>query len=345
MTKKNFYTLLKRYQAGTCTDQEKRLVEQWFLTLDEEIPHYDSADNEAVEERIWTAIQQRTDDRNGIFNLSWWKWAAAAVVLLVAGWATYRYQATQPPSLAGASAEKVTRKNLVTNTNQSNAPKAFQLPDGSEIRLSPKSSISYEPRFDGVQREVYLEGNAFFHVRKDSRRPFLVHTGDVVTKVLGTSFWVKGMDNNSAIEVSVVTGKVAVSQHTGPDPAGTGKVANGVILTANQRVKYTSQTHTFETGLVAAPVPMPVDKAGNKVSGSFDFQESPFSEVIGKIEEAYGIEIILEDETIKGCMFSGNITRQPLFTKLDLLCNSINASYEVRGTRILISGKGCSGIN
>lgn len=345
MSKEKFYTLLSRYRSGTCTDQEKRLVEQWFATLDEAIPERSSQENNAIEERIWNAIQHKTEEEKPVLQMLIWKWAAAAVIFLALGWAGYQYKTSQNALLTNAAVSNMSNKNLTTETNETSQSKAIKLPDGSQIQLSPNSSIAYDPSFSGVQREVYLEGKAFFQVQRDTERPFFVHTGDVVTKVLGTSFWVNGSEDKSAIEVSVLTGKVSVSQHARADGTETSRIKDGVILTANQRVKYTAQTRSFETGLVSNPVPVVAEKKGKQVAESFNFQDNPFSEVIEKLEQTYGIEIILEDEAFTGCLFSGNITKQPLFTKLDLLCNSVNASYEVRGTRILISGKGCAVTN
>jgi len=346
MSKENFYTLLSRYRNGNCTDQEKRLVEQWFATLDEEIAPRSTEENSAVEERIWHAIEHQTDAETPVFYTRLLKWVAAAIIIFALSWGGYKYKAFKNQPLTSSSRAEPSNSNLLTVTNSSDMSKAFTLPDGSEIQLSSKSSISYEPHFNGTMREVYLKGEAFFHVKRNTERPFFVHTGEVVTKVLGTSFWVNGSNDNNAVEVSVVTGKVSVSQHAAANTIETGKIKGGVILTANQRVKYTTQTHSFETGLVLNPVPVQTDKKGTQPEVSFVFDDNPISEVIGKLEKTYGIEIILENEALNGCLFKGNITQQPLFTKLDLLCTSVNANYEVRGTRILISGgKGCSVTN
>ena len=161
-----------------------------------------------------------------------------------------------------------------------------------------------EPRFDGVRREVYLEGNAFYYVKRNTERPIFTHTGENGTKVLGTSFWVNGSDHNSAIEVSVVTGKVSVSEYGKANSTKTSKIKDGVILTANQRVKYTTQTHSFETGLVSNPIPVATDKKGKPFEGSFVFEDNSFSDVIGRREKAYGIEIIPGSQNTAGSMLS-----------------------------------------
>jgi transmembrane sensor len=341
MSKKNFYQLLDRYRAGNCTDQERSLVEQWFATLDEEVPERSTQENAAIEERIWNAIlaTQEIEQETPVHNFQLWKWAAAAVLVLGIGFASIKvFVKKSDPVVATASNLP---DNLVTYLNRNATPENITLPDGSVLLLSPGTKISYPAELAGSKREVYLLGKAFFNVSHDAERPFFVHTGEVVTKVLGTSFWVEGSNDNSAIEVSVVTGKVSVSKKsTGPDEANS-KIKDGVILTANQRVKYSHETHAFETGLVANPQPVTSSAKGVPAPESFVFQDTHFIDVIEKLEKSFGVEIILDNDAMRYCLFTADITQEPLFTKLDLLCAAVNATYEVRGTRILISGAGC----
>lgn len=340
MSKENFYILLERYQSGQCTEQEKRLVEQWFASMNEEIPQRSLKEDHQLEERIWNAIKEQTEEEHPNTFRLYWKWIAAAVIFLVLGWGGLQIKPSK--NNLGASQANTSREttDFITHTNATKSTESHKLPDGSVLQLTPQSSISYNPLFNGTTREVFLEGKAFFKVTKNPERPFLVHTGEVVTKVLGTSFWVEGKGNHEAVEVSVVTGKVSVSQKENSASANGGNVKDGVILTPNQKVKYTTQTHSFETGLVVNPVPIVAQKVVEEEL--FIFQDEPISQVIKKLEKTYGIEIILENDNLTGCLFKGNITRQPLFNKLEILCTSINANYEVRGTRILISGKGCA---
>ncbi|KAA0991972.1 FecR family protein [Dyadobacter aurulentus] len=342
MSKKNFYQLLDRYRAGNCTDQESRLVEQWFAMLDEEVPERSAEENKAIEERIWHSILANEDTGAEVpaYSFPLWKWAAAAVLVLGIGLAGY--QVLLKKTLPVATIEKTLPDNLITYINKSTQPETVTLPDSSVLRLSPGTKISYRAGLAGKNREVYLAGRAFFDVFHDTGRPFLVHTGEVVTKVLGTSFWVEGSNNNSAIEVSVVTGKVSVSKKTNGEADLNSKVKDGVILTANQRVKYSHETHAFETGLVANPQPVASTAKGGSAPATFVFQDTHFIDVIEKLEKSFGVEIILGNDAMRECLFTADITQEPLFTKLDLLCAAVNATYEVRGTRILISGNGCA---
>lgn len=89
-----------------------------------------------------------------------------------------------------------------------------KLPDGSSITLGSKSRVKYPVGFAGHTRDIYLEGEAFFEVTKDAGKPFTVHTGNVRTLVLGTSFKVSALPH-APVEVAVVTGKVRVSYYNG----------------------------------------------------------------------------------------------------------------------------------
>ncbi len=83
------------------------------------------------------------------------------------------------------------------------------LPDGSTVFLNNNSRISYTSKFVD-QREIFLEGEAFFEVKKDSSKPFLVNSNGLVTKALGTSFNIKA-HRGEKVEVGLVTGKISVA--------------------------------------------------------------------------------------------------------------------------------------
>jgi transmembrane sensor len=89
-----------------------------------------------------------------------------------------------------------------------------KLPDGSVVTLGGKSRVKYPASLAGNTRDVILDGEAFFEVTRNLKKPFIVYTGNVQTQVLGTSFKVSALPR-AAVEVAVVTGKVRVSYHNG----------------------------------------------------------------------------------------------------------------------------------
>jgi transmembrane sensor len=346
MSKQNFYTLLKRYRNGESSDQENLLVEQWFALLDKEPTELISSDYHALEKKLWRAInkerQYRKPDRK---QSVYWRWAmvaATTVGAVLAGLFFTQNSSKDYYTATGKTINFSSDEMPFITVFSGNSDKVITLEDGSEITLTPQSSLEYPSTFNGNTREVYLTGKAFFKVIKDTEHPFLVYTGAVVTKVLGTSFWIDGKNPRKNIEVSVVTGKVTVCDRSENPENTNNPIKGGVILTANQKVKFSDRSKLFELGLVDLPEVIEFNDNDLKDEDIFVFDAVPMTEVIDQLERAYGIDIILENGALGGCLFRGDITSQPLFRKLDLLCSAGNAFYEVRGTRILVKGEPCN---
>lgn len=345
MSKQNFYTLLKRYRNGESNDQENHLVEQWFALLDNEPTELISTDYQALEKKLWRAINNGHQFRKPYRTQSvYWRGAmvAATVGVILTGIFFTNNSSKDYYTTNGKTINYSSEEIPFITVFSGNSDKVITLEDGSEITLTPQSSLEYPSTFSGNTREVYLTGKAFFKVIKNTEHPFLVYTGAVVTKVLGTSFWIDGKNPRKNIEVSVVTGKVTVSDRSENPENTNNPIKGGVILTANQKVKFSDQSKLFELGLVDLPEVIEFNDDDLKDEDIFVFDAVPMIEVIDQLERAYGIEIILENGALGGCLFRGDISSQPLFRKLDLLCSAGNAFYEVRGTRILVKGDPCN---
>jgi transmembrane sensor len=231
--------------------------------------------------------------------------------------------------------ETTATKGLKQIRNETAVVKKVLLEDSSIVSLQPGAAIAFPEKFAADKREVFLEGVAYFKVSKNAERPFYVYDDNIVTQVLGTSFIIKKV--NEQIEVDVLTGRVAVYENTTAKKQN--DKTNGVVITPNQKVTYTSN-HQFITSLVENPVPV-VAENKNKPAIKFLYDDAPVSGVLKDLEEQYNIQIIVENEKINHCSFTGDITEQSLYNKLNLLCQAIQANYEIRGTSIVIDGKGC----
>jgi transmembrane sensor len=346
MSKSHFYNLLDRYRNGQCTEREKRLVEQWLDLVDEGMPEHTAQEYDQIEDRIWNTINPMDEEEEIVVthpSSFWRRWSmAAAVAFLVMAIGIYTFQKKSYNKTSTVLTEVKLPDNMLRKINNTQSAVSYQFSDGSTVMLSPKSSVEFPVNFAEDKREVSLNGKAFFDIKRNPVKPFLVHTGDVVTKVLGTSFWVEDLGNEKDVEVSVVTGRVSVFQRDSHKDYVKETVKSGVVITANQRVKYVRENHAFITSLVEKPVPVTRGDKPAPTDADFKFEDQPLQEIVRTLELAYGIEIVLENENLNACLFTGDIARQPLFTKLDLLCSSVNASYEVRGTSILVSGHGCN---
>jgi transmembrane sensor len=352
MNRKAFYHLLKRYVENDCTEEERKLVEQWYELLGDEEgidPALPPGEIKETLERLWPKIHQQTLLTESREQVSppvkgipvWIRWLSAAVItgsILTAAWwylvPKKPYAAAQQKEMAGL--HQVQNDRIITDS--------VYLPDGSLVILEPKAILRYHDRFKGPKREVYLEGNAFFKVTRNPKSPFYVYSKNIVTQVLGTSFFVKTNPQTKNVEVSVQTGKVAVYE-AGRETVQERKneESSGVILKPNQKVIYSDNDHHFRTTLVEIPLPVIASKnAEEKITDlNFVFDEAPIARVLSFLEQAYHIEMVMENESLAKCLFTGDIKGQNLYDQLEIICESVAATYEIRGTRILIKGSGC----
>jgi transmembrane sensor len=147
-----------------------------------------------VSQNIYENIQLRIGKKKN-FN-PYLKYMAAASILFLAGLGFFL-----KPKIA-------VEKQLTFKT--SDAPKSIKLSDGSKIYLAANSLFQYPEKFEGDERKVsLLKGNAFFEIAKDKTHPFIITSGEIKTRVVGTSFHIQL--SKSKCEVIVVTGKVNVS--------------------------------------------------------------------------------------------------------------------------------------
>src|SRR5688572_11459409 len=199
--------------------------------------------------------------------------------------------------------------------------------------MYPGSKLAFPKQFAAGKREVYLEGEAFFAISKNPNRPFFVYSNNIVTQVLGTSFDIRG--KNGQVEVAVKTGKVAVYENKEQITLDeVQQKSNGVIITPNQKVTYYQQERHFVTSIVDQPIPVP--KISKNEEAPSIYNETPLHKVLNDLEDTYELEIVLENDKIENCLFTGDLTGQTLFNKLEGICLVFDATYEIKGTRILL---------
>jgi hypothetical protein len=276
-------------------------------------------------------------------RLSTLRWVAASVIVLLCIPAYFVFIARPhtpiPSSVALGMEQKI---------NASDHSMEIELEEGTCITLEPGARLIFPHHFLQDKREVSLEGDAFFNVSKNPKRPFYIYCNNLVTHVLGTSFSIKTDKQHKKVEVSVRTGKVEVYERSsGPIVVNQQRKGNGVILTPNQKVIYKEDQQQFETTLADIPLPISDDGPDNtpdsatKSINDLVYQAIPLSSLIQSFKKTYGIEIEVENENLNNCHFSGDISDMDLYAKIDVICKSINASYEIKGFRILIRGAGC----
>ena len=342
MTNEEFQELLQRFKEGKCSLEEIQLINNWFNNISDESLELNDFEKAHVSERMLSRIKQKLPSaaekttRSGHTSMLMLKVAAS---LVFATFLFYLFVDQNPLKRLEAKSAAEGIGELAEHKNLTKDVLKVQLPDSSSVELQPNAELSYLKRWNEQKREVHLIGEAFFEVVKDNKRPFYVHGGEIVTKVLGTSFTVKAAMNAKSIEVAVRTGKVSVYEDAkGDNTLNRGVDASGVILTPNEKVEYFVTDKHWVTSLVEEPHPLP---ATNK-SVDFVFSNASMIMVKESIERTYSIDIIIENEAAFAlCTFTGDVSMMELYDLLDVICKSTGTNYEVKGTKILISGKGC----
>lgn len=346
MNRNEFKQLLKKYIAGDATEEETNLIEYWYNILyhNTSINQLNETIQQKIAEDIWMNIENETNifennatpNTKPINRIIKWSAAAAIVIGIIIGY--YGFYTTTPQSISYQQNKQI--KGLQEYINTTETEKKIALEDGSIIELKPRAKLAFPKHFASENREVYLEGEAFFNVTKNPNKPFLVYSGNIITKVLGTSFIIKPNAINQQIVVSVKTGKVAVFENNKQiNLSEAQQKNNGIIITPNQQTIYNTSYRNFITTIVENPEPVGVSNEINNIN--FLYEDEKLLHVIEQISKVYAIEIVVENENINQCKFTGNISKNNLFEKLEVICLSTNHQYELKGTKILIKGKGC----
>jgi len=314
------------------------------------------ADTKLSEEEINASVKQtisrinqplptRSLPRNNpiqpFYKSVWLRIAASVTLLVVAGWLTKSYYSSERLKEGSTISELISlpEKDYIEKVNGSQAPMIVNLEDGSQVKLTPGSTIRYKRKFLGEKREVSLVGEAFFEVTKDSRRPFFVYANELVTKVLGTSFTIKAFENSREVTVEVKTGRVSVFSKSDPNVAhkvGSSEL-EGLVLSPNQKMVFKRD----EVRMVKTLVEKPEIILAKEDVPYFAFEDTPVSEVFEAIEKAYGIDILYDAEILKDCPLTATLENQPLNEKLMIICKAVEATYEILDGQIVIHSKGC----
>lgn len=316
-------------------------------------------DDNYIQSRVQTALEKaKSIETNELYQVDqyvgqpsksllkivseYWVAAASLLIFVGLGYLIYTAKQNQPTPIISFDQKldlSHQEESFVETTNPNKRNKMVVLPDGSTVILQKGSKLKYFDSYNAHNREVYLSGEAFFEVVKNPKKPFLVFTKDIVTKVLGTSFTVKAFDNDKEVKVMVKTGKVNVIQQKSlnikdiTDKADLG----GISLTANQQATYQREEHK----LIKAELIKPQFLGLSNNTQSFTFKSTPISEVFVQLSQAYGIEIVFDEKVMSKCTFTATLGTEPLDEKMKWICAAIDADYQVSGGRIFVEGRPC----
>lgn len=302
----------------------------WILFFQQQA-YFTEADVEQGIQRVLASKSPQQNRRTTWLSSRWNRWQIAAALLLLIGigWVVNRTLETDNPyTYAALTAQSPIVLNEIINTQA--IDQRINLPDGSRIVLTPTSRVSYSTQMNkSPSREVFLTGEAFFEVTKNPSHPFLVYANGLVTRVIGTQFSVKTSPENGSVVVR--SGRVAVYSMKNQQSA------KQVVLTPNQQVTFQAKKNQLTPAISPEPG---IIESDNQVI-SFQYHDTPVAKVFAQLEQTYGITIRYDSTTLKNCLLNVSLDGKPFFTKLDVVCLTIGATYKIQGTQILVSGPGC----
>lgn len=203
----------------------------------------------------------------------------------------------------------------------------IELDDGSLITLNEGSTLKYSASKKSNERKVFLTGEAFFEVVRDSLRPFIVVADETVVEVLGTSFNVRAYKETETIEVTVQSGRVSLTGRRSPEEQLVLQPGNtGLYNRSGKRLEFIGRADPNSFAW----------KTRELV-----FSETPLSEVVEVVSRVYGVSLKIGNEELAGCPLTVSFSDQELPAVLNVIQNTFDLQAERRGGSIYLIGPGC----
>jgi ferric-dicitrate binding protein FerR (iron transport regulator) len=325
--------LLQRFRNNECTPEEIGLLKQWITQLDlsDESTVLSPEQLDAVKTRMHQQLmneravvpeRHRLPVRRRLLVAASWLVLAVSTITL---WYVTR------PATPGSNGNKPL---LTVIENNHAGIRRITLPDGSQVWLNRYSRLEFDPKqFNRAKRLVKLSGEGFFEVvslplalptGREGKVPFIVQTGSLRTRVLGTAFNIEAYDQESEVRVSLVHGKVAL------DDTATDQTTE---LSPNHMVRYSKQTQSWEVLPVAAA------NVTLWTQGYLVFNEVPLQEALERVENRYHIHIEYDPALLQHKRITANFRNTTWPTVLTNILFVHNLQYKKAGEKILIVKK------
>lgn len=276
--------LIRRYFKGEVTAAENEQVKAWIeeqgaswmdTYMEEEWDHpivqTVQSEKDQMAERVLTAIRERQQAEAPVVahparaRKKIVRWVAAASLLVIATgvwWQLARQKAGIPAPLSW---------QMIRN-DSTGTVKMWYLPDSSRVTLNAGSFIRVAANYNDTARELQLEGEAFFEVRHDQERPFIVQAGHLVTRVYGTAFNISAYPEASQVRIALKQGKIGIS----------GVMPQEQVLKPGELLWYDKAAGVVHAGRQAIP------EIGDWTTGKLTFYKTPLKDVLTSLEKKYG---------------------------------------------------------
>ncbi|MBL7696974.1 MAG: FecR family protein [Chitinophagaceae bacterium] len=373
--------LIRKYNEGTCTAEEKAFVESWYQLFDlrkgEELPQSELLD---LKEQVWLSMQnkQKAVELSVVSKTPhyrrWYYVAAAVVAAAILGLSVFQFyfrEGDQPlrpvqEEIAGGDVAPGTSKaqlvlgngkvvdlsaqnegllteadgtvidrqsgRLIYNQNDGELESTYNtlivpkggeyqllLSDGSKVWMNAASSLRYPTRFNRKERLLYLDGEAYFDVKRNTKLPFKVVTEDgVVVEVLGTKFNVMSYNDEKSVKTALESGSVKVVSRN-----------KSVLLSPSQVGEWQKENKNLNVQ------EGDLDKILAWKNGMIEFRDDDIELIMRQISRWYDIEIVFTGRKSQG-RYSGSIRRQSQLSKVLEILKAGGVQCYLEGRKLIV---------
>ncbi len=327
--------LIYKYLNNNCTEEELNEVLQWINTNVENKEdknnvfdiwkNYRPEDNTLNDEKfslLFDKIQQKIDSdtinktkykKNSLSIFITWLNRVAVVILIPVLVFLFYTLSERKSDLKMVASMAIDSFEVIAPIGSRTV---VQLPDGSEAHLNYGSTIKYPQIFYGETREVVLTGEGYFAVAHNPDRPFIVKTGNLNIKAVGTKFNVQSYPDDEIISTTLVEGKVLLEKQLSGDktePLG--------VMKPGQHINYNYKSGEIKSSLGD------VDKYISWKEGKIIFEDTPIEQVSRKLSRMFNVDIEVDDN-IKDYYYTVTFIDEPLYQILDLMTIATPVSYK-----------------
>ena len=317
--------IIIRYLENRCSEEDFVLINEWMKESDEnagelfrmeeiyqlgKFPFEEENLVVRAERRLGRRLEQENQKKQEVFKLrSVLRYAAAIVgVIVLAAGLAYWFRNKAEELVVASAAHGQVREML--------------LPDGTKVWLNQSSVLKYPRAFEGKERHVYLDGEAYFEVSKNPKKPFRVKANGVTIRVLGTHFNVNAYAADSLVETTLLEGSVSVSNN-----------ANGkqMILKPNETAIYRKSTGILSMHINA--------NAQNEISwreGVLSFNDISMGEIARQLSHHFNVTIQIKSEQLRNYKLNARFKQNETLEEiLEMLAPIVGFTYHMPQSNLI----------
>ncbi|MCM5663050.1 FecR family protein [Galbibacter mesophilus] len=307
MDEKTFKEILERYQKGTATKKELKLLEDFEShfsdRMEKEQPFTSQLHKRQVRNEVFRKIKKEIQPTSP--TISWYKIVAGLALLIGLG-ASYYF-----------ITKNTYKVNYIAVSTSANQTKILTLSDSSVVTLNENSALEFPNVFSEEERKVKLTGEAYFKIKKDKNSPFIVEANGIKTTVLGTQFNIDASTHK--VNVALVEGSVKVE----------GLDVDKKLL-PNQKIEFDLKKKKVHLQNFS-----PKEELW-WLTGEFVFSNTPLEEVVQILGKKFNKTIILDSNNTGKLSISGTFKSKNLSAILKAVAETLELDFKRVDNEILI---------